>query len=187
MVGALIALTAFGFYYTASANPLGFFRTSSVDGVATTSPAYMTPGTATTTKYFDTGSSNNFATDNAVFALQFTGSSTDSSVSVAFEYAAGVDGSNCKTTPTACDWYKDGTLDIAGFSTTSQASNVTVPNSFTMSFASTTQGGAVGSSTRALRLITAPTYTRYIRAVITMPAGSLNGAVWGEFIGKKQS
>jgi len=190
---AAIALVALAIYFSVPqqtrANVMGFFRTSSVDGVATTTLAYMTAGTATTTKYYDTGSGNNFAADSAVLALQLTGSSTATTAKVEFEFAnTPTSGANCRTSPDACDWFKDSTVgEFPGISTTTQAANIATPNSFTLPFASTTVGGAVGNSARTTRLLTVPTYTRYIRAVITLIPGSLNGAVWAEFVGKKQN
>lgn len=185
---AIVILSLIGFAQKSHANPLGFFRTSSVDGLATTSLAFQTAGTGTTTKYYDTGSGNNFSADKAVFALQQTGSSTGSILKTEFEFAnPPTSGANCTTNPNACDWYKDSTTVDSGISTTSQAANITTSNSFTMTFASTSPGGAGGSSARMTRLITVPTYTRYIRAVITTPVGSTNNGVWGEFIGKKQT
>lgn len=189
LIASIVIVSFVGFIKVTHANPLGFFRTSAVDGTATSTLTYQTPGTATSTWYYDSGTGNVNAADKAVFALQQTGSSTNSQVKTEFEYGfpSFNSAANCKTTPTACDWYRDSTLGAdSAISTTTAAANVSTPTSFVMNFASTTQGGAAGTATRTLRLLTVPTYSRYIRAVVTTPIGSTNNAVWGEFIGKKQ-
>ena len=183
VLGALVALTGFAFYYTASANPPAFKRAQSA--AATSTLAYMTAGTATTTSpVFDGGEGNSFGHDSAAFAVQFTGSSTLSQLQIAFEYAHDTPGYNCASTPTACDWYGNTLYNQA---TTSPAQNITTAQTNLFNFASTSvQGGVVGITNRNLRIIDVKTPTRYVRAVMTLPPGSLNGAVWGEFIGKKQ-
>ena len=180
----LIAILGFGMYLTAQANPSFFVRQNNGTGsTATTSVVYMSAGAATTTYYLDTQSSGtNNSVDTAHFLGQLTGSSTASSVKVAFEYSQGYD---CVTTPAGCDWFEDRTFSGA---TTTQAVNLNTPNSYLWAFSSTSVTGGVACITTVNRRIfevSAP--TRYVRAVVTVPAGTLNSSFWGEFIGKKQA
>lgn len=172
----------------ALANP-SYFATPSSTATATSTLTYMTPGTATTTLYYDAyEDASNAKSDSAVLALQLTGSSTISVWNISYEYALNNGVYNCKSTPTACDWYSD-TLFGTGMmvSTTTQAVNLNIRNSLTVNFASTTVGGKAGISTRTTRLINVPTPTRFTRVVITMPAGSLNGAVWASIQPSKET
>lgn len=164
------------------ANPSFFLvQNNGITSTATTSVAYMTAGTATTTYYMDTGAGTAGSTDGAVFRTLLVGSSTASSINIAIEYANG--GGDCITTPTSCEWFSD-TLNGA---TTTLSRNISTLNTYLLNYASTTVGGAAGTGNgRNTRIFRVETPVRYLRAVITMPIGSLNGAVWGEFIGKRQ-
>lgn len=173
----------------AKANP-SYFADGVSTAAATSTVTYMTPGTATTTTFvYDAyADGNNEKADAATLGIQFTGSSTASSIKIDFEYAFNNSLANCQTTPTACDWYKDsllGTNAVVG--TTTNGTLGIVPNSYQLSFSSSTINGAAGSSTIATRLITLPTVARYIRAVISMPIGSLNGAVWATIRPSRQN
>lgn len=189
-VSILMILTAFLMFSTpASANPSTIQRDMGAGcgvGVATTSVTYLNATTATTTAVFDTQCGTSAAVDSTAFLLQFTGSSTASILNVAFEYSPGISGFDCRVTPTVCDWYADTTFANTN-ATTTQSFSIATPNSFRLPFASTTVGGAVGSAARTTRGMTVPSVARYIRAVITLIPGSLNGAVWYEFDAKKQN
>lgn len=181
-------VTAFALFSTVKANPSFFVRQNNgTTTTASTTVTYMTAGTATTTKYFDAGVAGAQAVDNAVFLTQLTGSSTGAVLNVAFEYAMPTSGADCIATPTACDWYADALFANTNASST-QKYSINNANAFALTFASTTQGGAAGRGDgRILRAVTVPTPTRYVRAVMTLPSGSTNGAVWGEFTGKRQA
>lgn len=184
LLGAVIAMTAFLFLSTAKANPSFFIRQNNgVSTTATTSPSYMSPGLATTTYYMDTGAASANSTDSAVFTFFFTGSSTASTVNVAFEYASPA--GDCIGTPTLCEWYTDD-LNFPTATTTQSLMSLTTGRIYSLTFASTTVGGLIGTANRTTRIVPVPTPTRYVRAVVTIPAGSLNGAVWGEFVAKRQ-
>lgn len=157
---------------------------------ATTSPVYMTAGTATTTYYYDSyanGSASTYATDKAALEMQFTASSTGSTIQGFYEYAQGNAAANCISAPTSCDWYTDETFLTAN-STTTPTINITQPNQIIWNFASTTPaaGGSLVSNNRVNKVITVPTPTRYVRVVLFMPVGSTNGAIWAAFVGQKQ-
>lgn len=182
-----ILVVAFSLFYVAKANPSFFMvQNNGTTTTATTSVVYMTPGAATTTKYFDSGQGTANSADSAILEIQQTGSSTVSQINIAFEYAR-YSGTDCIATPSSCDWYA---TDLSNQATTSATQDITLAQNFSMKFSSTTQGGAVGAGDgRLLRIVNVPTPTRYVRAIITVPtsSGMLNSGVWAEFIGKRQA
>lgn len=146
---------------------------------ATTSPRYMTPGTATSTltldSYYQDTLGNYTKTDSAVLLTQFAGSSTASILGIDVEYSQ--DG---------IDWYKDNLNALVLASST--AIYPIQPNSrISWTFASSTVGGGVvaastgATSTKAI-LITTP--TRWIRVVHTITGA--NGAVWSQLVPRKE-
>lgn len=178
---AAIFVTAFSLFYVAKANPSFFNRFQTA--TATTTMAVLVPGISTTTLVADLGNSAAQGADSGVLALQFLGSSTASTLRVAFEYAQGTD---CVTFPTQCDWYADRTLPIAS----STGVSLTPSQLYTLDFASSTVGGIAmtpANGGRLTRIFPFATPTRYVRAVISMPVNSLNGMIWAEFIVKRQA
>lgn len=170
-------LLALCFSYVARANPSFFTRANSAvcgSYTATTSVSYMTAGNATTTYTFDTGCGTAGSADSAVFATQLTGSSTATVLNTIFEYSQ--DG---------VDWYSD-TLSQGATTTPGQALNTA--RSYTLTFASSTVGGIGGTGNgRVYRTITVPTPTRYVRAIQSLAPASTNGAIWSEFVSKRQA
>ena len=160
------------------ANPSFFIRQNNgTTTTATSTPlGFLTPGTATTTVYFDSlANGNPFGAESAILALQLTGSTTPNNVAVAtttysvlLEYAQA--GSNCITAPTSCDWY----------------SKHTVATTTKLGW-QTEKGVLVSSTTPTKIFMDVETPTRYTRAVISIPAGSTNGSFWAEFVAKKQN
>lgn len=188
---SLIALFALGYAGYALANP-SLNSSGAALATATSSPVFMTPGTATSTVVYDayevngtnqTNGSNTNLADSATFLLQLTASSTNTIVNVNFEYAdsSSVD---CKAQQNNCDWYQDG-ISIGA---TSTVTNLSLANTFQWKYASTTPGlGAhVASNNRGGRVIQVKTPTRYVRAIITLNLAGTNGAVWGKFVPKKE-
>lgn len=184
---AVIALATLLLVPKVDANP-SFFIVGQATATATTTLTFMTPGTATTTVVQAAANNGNTMGINAATLLvQFTGSSTASSLNVTFEYANTDAGVDCSVTPTACDWYKDGLLGATGVvSTTTQAVNLGTVANYTLPFASTTVGGLIGNATRTTRIINVQTPAQYIRAVFTLPIGSLNGALYAKFLPTKE-
>lgn len=177
----------YGFAYQAKANPLDLITSNTT---ATTSLAYMTPGTATTTYYFDSyanGSADQNATDKAMMLLQLVASSTSSSLKWQYEFSQGVTGVDCSATPSACDWYSD-TIQSQVTATSTQTFNVTAPIAYQWNFASTSQNGASVAATnnRGLKVIQVPTPARYTRVIFSVPVGATNAAVWATFLEQKQ-
>ena len=88
--GAVAAIAGLSVYFISiqvvSANPSFFLRSVS-SSVGTSTITYMTPGLATTTEVFDTGASGAGSVDSAVLAIQFTASSTASTLAWRYEYS----------------------------------------------------------------------------------------------------
>lgn len=187
LLSGLIFITALMIFSVAKANP-SFFIVGQATASATTTVAFMTAGTATTTLYQPSNNNGNTTGINAATLLvQFTGSSTASSIQIAFEYANNDAGVDCSVTPAACDWYRDSLYGAAGvISTTTPSVGLGPTNIYTLPFASTSVGGSGLLSTRTNRIINVQTPAQYVRAVITMPVGSLSGAVWAKFLPVKE-
>lgn len=181
---ALIFVTAFAMFYTVKANPSYFYRAQSA--AATTTLSYMTPGLATTTQIVDLSVNSAQGADSAAFLIQFFGSSTVSILNMTFEYSQGGNGLDCVNNANACDWYKD-SLFGANIATSTTNVDLDIANNYQLTFSSSTVGIAGGNAPRTTRIIELPTPARYIRAVLSIAPGTLNGAVWSEFITKRQS
>ena len=191
-----IVALLFGFVAIVRANPL-LLGQSAKNSVSTTTPSFMTLGTATTTVIYDsyevngsnqTNNGNTILPDSAVMLIQFTASSTTSILGWKFEYATGDQGVNCRTNPTGCEWYSD-TLFSNTNATTSQTFDVTPITAYTWKFASTTQSCTttedLTSVNRACKIVNVPTPLRYVRAVFYITSAQ-SGAVRAEIIPKKQ-
>lgn len=168
-----------------SANP-SQNQSSNLTATTSTSVGFMTPGTATTTYYKDTQADGSFIADAGFLEVQFNASSTSSTLNWTYEYANDVSGVDCTATPLVCDWYTDSLLNDFGTTTTKY---VALNNTYSWTFASTSSGGAgvSANNNRGTKILTVYTPVRYIRAVFSIPPGSTNGAVWANFITKRQS
>ncbi len=167
-ITAFMLVIAFGMFYVAKANPVFFLRAATNAGFATTTTAFMSAGAATTTLAVDLGAGGAQGADSAVLLRQFTGSTTAATLSTVIEYSAGNPGLDCVANQNACNWY-------LGFATTSLALGVRTGG----------VGGGVGSTTQ--ELLNVPTPTRYVRAVFSIPAAGVSGAIYAEFAAKRQS
>lgn len=171
------------------ANPF-YVGSKAKSAIATTTVAYMTPGTATTTVQYDsyeingtnqTNGGNLTLPDSIAFALQGNASSSISVINVTCEFG---DDETGATGVTSIDWYQNG---IVGATTTnSGVQNIGTTNSFSFTYASTTVGGAPISTTttRFAKVVVCPVPTRYVRAVVTITGA--NASVWVGIIPKKQ-
>lgn len=156
------------------ANP-SYIAPGVATGSTVSSLSYMTPGTATTTTptYDSYTDGTNNTPNTATLLVQFTASSTASILNISLEYSN--DGTN---------WYRD-LLWVQA--TTTQPVSLNTPNTFQLTFASsTTLGGAAGPATKNNVAITVPTPARYVRAVFSIPIGALNGAVYAAIVPSKE-
>lgn len=168
-VGVLLAA---GIAY---ANPL-YTAGKARSALATSTLAYMTPGTATSTLVYDSyeqlgtnqPNQGNITIPNTVaLAIQGVGSSTASIVNLACEYSD--DG---------IDWYQNEMFPA----TTSDPVLITAPNTFTFTNASSTIGGVAFNGFK--KIITCPLPTRFVRAVASVTGDK--AAIWDTFIPSKQ-
>ncbi|MES2060208.1 MAG: hypothetical protein V4438_04225 [Patescibacteria group bacterium] len=165
---------------SASANPSFFVPYAYITGLtaATGTPAYLTPGTATTTLVYDTNNSGStYKTNSATLLLELVGSTTGTILKTDLEYSQ--DG---------IDYYQDGGVGPEVFSTTTRPVDISYVNSFSLTFASSTAGLAAVSATQATttRAMNIKTPTRFVRAVFSLPIGSKNGAVWAQLVPNKE-
>lgn len=164
---AIMAVLGIGAITTkvANANP-SFTAPTAQTAAATSTLAYMTPGTATTTLVYDAYASSTASgglalkADNVALGIQFTASSSSSVLATAIEYSE--DG---------IDWYRDFVFGTVGTATTSTVVALTSPVSLTMS-----------GTSKSLVLI--PTPTRYTRFTFSLTGA--NGGVWAQAIPTKQ-
>lgn len=162
------------------ANPSYFASGVTTNNAASSTPAYMTPGTATsTTPVYDayaqtSGGGAAYKSDQAGLLVQFTASSTDTVLSLAVEYSQ--DG---------IDWYRNFVVDPNQMGTTTPLA-IENPFTTTWTFASSTVGGeALGAnSDRSTAAILVPTPFRYTRVVASLTGG--NGAVWAQLVPVKE-
>lgn len=167
------------------ANP--FYTGSKAQSAAATSTqTYLTPGAATTTPVYDSyeqygtnepNSSNITIPNQVAILLQGVASTTSTVVNVACEFS-----DNYMGTAGSGDWYQNELITP----TTTGATLITTPSTYTFTYASSTVGGApVGPNTaRFQKLVVCPVPLRYVRAVITMTGA--NGSVWAELSPLKQ-
>lgn len=146
---------------------------------ATTTVSFLTPGAATTTSplydsYEQNGTNEpnagNITLPNSVaVVVQGNASSTTSVLNLA-----------CEFSDDNVDWYQSEIIAA----TSTGATNISVPVSFTFTFASTTVGGVQNSATRYQKLFECPVPLRYVRVVETNTGAGMS--VWTAIIPKKQ-
>lgn len=152
---------------------------------ASSTPTFMTPGTATSTLTLDTingyatttltplvsdGVTNAVAVDQAWLAVQMTGSSTASNLRIDWEYSN--DG---------IDFYRDNaTSTVLGYASSTPRG---IGGQSESQLPKYKQTGVVTQGT----LLEVPKIpARYLRAVLSVPAGSLNSTNWAQFFTRQQ-
>lgn len=167
----------------AEANPSQIMLSASAP--ATTTKAYMTPGTATTSPVFDSQSDGSFPTDSAVLLTWMDATNTTSAIDIYPQYSDGVSGVDCAATPAQCNWYF--AANPEDYATTTVESDISKPAKYRWTFASSTPNlGIAAANASSTRAISFKTPTRYTRALIVVPIGAGNASVWTEWAGKKQ-
>ncbi len=163
---AALVVVFSGTWNKAHANPSYFDRSSGTNGPATTTPNFMTAGTATTTETFDTGHGRggSQALDSAVLQLGIRSSTT-----VATLYGTTTVSVRIEQSDNGIDWsFATSTLIQTGIEQTGL--------------------GALVPAAMTMRTIPLPTPLRFIRAIIGVAAGSSNNAgVWAQFVGKREN
>lgn len=175
-VGVLLSFLTAGVAY---ANP-SIFAPGASTSAATSTPAFVGSGVATTTLSYDAyaplTNTKQYAANKVGLLVQLAASSTATTYNMAIEYSQ--DG---------IDWYRNFTVDPNGLGTTTTPYIVQTPSSISWKFASSTIGGAsltnANSATSTAAFII-PTPFRFVRIVGTMTGGA--GAVWMQFVPIKE-
>lgn len=142
---------------------------------ATTTVAYLTPGTATTTLSSDLYSaSSNTKANGALVAFQYTASSSAAALKARVEYSN--DG---------VDWYAE-SIPLAETATTTLMTTTFREYSWN-NFATTTDYGGSGTASRIHQSFSIATPTRYVRVKFYVPAGAGNGALWASLTPNKDN
>ena len=183
-----ISIGVFLFTTNTHANPTTFTQ-SAKTSIATTSPVFQTAGNGTTTVVYDAegvsgtnqtnnGNSNAYAADQAIALVQFTASSTSSTLKLNVEYSD--DG---------IDWYQDTPSNPNGYASTTFPVDLGVVPQYSWKFASSTLGGVAvsASNNRDTRALTLFTPSRFTRIVATCAAGGTNCGVWIQILPRKQA
>lgn len=165
----------------ANANPSQITASSTSPTGATTTVFYLIAGVGTTTFMLDAQGDGGSAADSAALGVQFTGSSTTSTLTIQIERS--MDG---------IVWFSD-TLNPG--TTASSSLSLNTVNAYTLSFASSTANQIGGASplvgtTSIYRILSVATPTRYTRAVFSeLGAPNLvsQGAVWAMWISKREN
>jgi hypothetical protein len=178
IIGAAVFMLALVIGGTvAFANPSYFGPGVTTNSAASTTPAYMTPGAATTTTPVYNSYAQNingglhFKADKATLGVQFLASSTNSTLNIAVEYSN--DG---------VDWYRDFTLDSNAMGTTTTPYNLSIPHTMSWKFASSSVGGlgVAANNNMSTAYLIIPTPAKYTRVVFSCAIGGTNCGVWAE-------
>lgn len=170
----------------AHANPF-YAGTRAVSAAATTTVSYLTPGLATSTVVYDSyeangtnqaNGGNQTLPDSLAVLVQGNASSTLTTLTLACEFGLDNPASGL------IDWYQN---EVLGATTTNAGvQNISVPNSMSFTYASSTVGGTAGtgSTSRFAKAFVCPVPTRYVRAVISDTGAG--ASVWTALVPKKQ-
>ncbi len=183
-----LTITLYPAFQTTRANIEQFCTNTTAS--STTTPNFMTPGTATTTLYAPSNCTDDmYAMKSIGLLVQFSATNTTSTLLVTQEVAQGAYGIDCYATPLNCDWYAVSAPDLVGYATSTIPSILDVAPipTYTWKFASTTQGGATNPLlNRAMKYLTFNSPARYTRFIFSLAIGGSNGAVYAQVIGKKE-
>lgn len=189
LVGILLAIiatvlvTSFGVY--AKANPSFFIRSSSTSTTfpaATTTQTYFNAGgISTTTLTLDLGATGAQGSDSASLLVQFTSTSSQPTLNIDIQYSQD-----------NVDWYAANLgSDFQAYATNTPAIGPVQTLQFAYASSTINRAGlaVAGTATSSSnRMINLKTPTRYIRAVnYVTPGASTAGALWEEFVAKRQS
>lgn len=169
----------------AYANPF-YIGLTAQTAIATSTQAYLTPGTATTTPIYDsyeqygtneTNGGNLTVANQVAVLLNGVASSTATVVNVACEFS-----NNYNGTTGNGDWYQNETISP----TTTGPLNISAPSTFTFTYASSTVGGApvLANTSRFEKVFVCPVPLRFVRAVITVTGSS--SSIWASIVPIKQ-
>jgi hypothetical protein len=181
LIGGGIVAIALGIIFSpkAEANS-SFFLPVCSTATLTSSPNYLTAGTATTTLSCDSYQNGiPRATDSISLLIQQAASSTSSVLNINIQYSQD-----------NVDWYETTGMASPIISTTTNPINLSTVGQFQLKFASSTIDlSAVTSvnSATTTRFMSVNTPLRYVRAIFSAPASSAGQAIWAQFIPKRET
>lgn len=148
---------------------------------ASTSITYMASGTATTTLTCDlyrtaSGTLSNLISDIVDLNIQLTASRTATILMIDVEYSMD-----------NVDWYQNSIDPVGVEFTVGNPLDISTRLFFQWQYASSSfpgQDAPASTTDRGHKTLRVPVVARYVRAIFTMKGG--NGAIWAEFIPKRQ-
>ena len=166
-------LTAFAIYQAkpANANP-DFFCEDRLNAASTTL-TFMTPGTATTTHTYENCGGTTSAR-SAILFFQYTASTTDPLLNLRIEHSQD-----------NIDWYP-ASVALEEFATSTSLTGDSATFDFTTLATSTNNNGGTGTDARLHRSLEIETPTQFTRVIFSLPIGTSNGAIWSQFVSKKE-
>lgn len=179
IIASVLAFLSLGVAGFAYANPSYFAAGVSTNNAATTTPAFMTPGTGTsTTPVYDSyaltvNGGVQTKTEFAGVLVNFCGSSTAAVLKVAVEYSQD-----------NVDWYRNYVLSPNQIGTTTNPYVIGTPFTTNWTFASSSVGGSGTLATCSTAAISVPTPFRYMRIVNSITGA--NGSVWASIVPTKE-
>lgn len=190
LILSIACLVFFGFYSvektkatpTRFSTPVGCStQGTSATSLSTTTVSYLSAGTGTTTATCNMAKSGlgTEIFDTATFLLFQAGSSTSATINI-----------DIQDSYNGVDWYSRSLAWNVDENTASSSPSLGAIQSFTMTFASSTQNkGGITATTGATttRAVSIPVKTPFIRAIITTPVGAAGSAVWGTWTGVVQN
>lgn len=144
--------------------------------VSTSTPTFMTPGTATTTITYDSFNpgSQIAGIDQGVLLAQLSASTTATTFTFGEEVSQ--DG---------IDWYADNTFITTSASTT-QTYQINKPTAYSLTFSSTSAAGGpvLANNNQVFRAIHLNFPTRFVRVFVSVTGA--NGAIWDTILPERQ-
>lgn len=179
IIGLLVAVAVLGFATTVGANAPYlqriFMATLATPGTlytATTTPIFMSAGTATTTVVLD---STFTKYDEASLLIQLTSSTTPTELRWQYQFSQDKK-----------DWY-DESIDNNINATTTNVSMTPVVHRWGFASSTDLRGGTAQiANTVARKLVTVPTPTQYTRVIFYLPIGVGNASLYTEAVPQKQ-
>lgn len=178
-LGAIIAiaLSLVIFSDVRQTSAKGIFGLGKKTATATSTLAFLTPGTGTTTLAYDTYTDGLSTADSMALLVRLTASSSPNTVlNIKQEFSQ--DG---------IDWYQNSQPTIIQNATTTSAVDLSMVPLYSWRFASSSIGGVIGASNSDTRIIPVKSPTRFTRFIFTMAAGGANGSIWANILPVKQN
>lgn len=176
----ILTLCALFAFHISPADAKGIFGVGKKTATATSTLAYMTPGTGTTTLSYDTYTDGLSTADSMALLVRLTASSTNTTLKINQEFSQ--DG---------IDWYQSTQpMIIQNSTTTVNPIALSGVPQYVWQFASSTINGVSITPASDTRIIPVKSPTRFTRFVFTVASSTLtpgNGAIWAQILPVKQN